>query len=116
MSAVPDVRTMPGVPRLLVLFHDPYHLNEGEARAWLRQEVDALLVHEELEAARLTRLGSATSQPHGGFDWLLELSVERNAGNPGAAIGELVADLRLLGMAPTVAVADDRNATDLKHR
>jgi hypothetical protein len=104
------------VPRLLVLFHDPYHLDEGEARAWLRREVDALLRHDELGEARLTRLGSATSQPRGGFDWLLEFSIDRAAANPGHLIGELVADLRLLGMRPTVAVADDRNATELKRR
>jgi hypothetical protein len=105
---------MPGVPRLLLLFHDPYHLEEGDARAWLRREVEAALRRDQLETARLTRLGSATSQPRGGFDWLLEFSVDRAATNPRAAIGELVADLRLLGMAPTVAVADDRNAVDLK--
>jgi hypothetical protein len=102
------------VSRLLVLFHDPYHLHARDAQAWLKQELTDILRRDQLQGARLTRLGAASSQARGGYDWLLELAVEPDApANPRGAIGELVADLRLLGMAPMVAVADDRNAIDL---
>jgi hypothetical protein len=99
---------------MLVLFHDPYHLNKGDALAWLQKELEAVLRLDELEAARLTRLGAAGAQPRGGFDWLLEFNIDRAAGHPRSAIRDLVADLRLLGMAPMVALADERDAIDLK--
>jgi hypothetical protein len=103
------------VSRLLVLFHDPYHLRARDAQAWLKQELTELLPPDQLQGARLTRLGTASSQSRGGFDWLLELAVEPEAAvKRRGPIGELVADLRLLGMAPMVAVADDRNAIDLR--
>jgi hypothetical protein len=103
-----------GVPRLLVLFHDPYHLDEGEARAWLIRELDTVLDRDHLDAARLTRLGTANAQPRGAFDWLLELAVDRDPASPGPAIRDLVADLRMLGMAPMVAFADERNAVEVR--
>ncbi len=101
--------------RLLVLFHDPYHLHARDAQAWLERELTDVLRRDQLQGARLSRLGSASSQTRGGFDWLLELAVEPEATvSRGGAIGELVADLRLLGMAPMVAVADDRNSIELR--
>jgi hypothetical protein len=102
------------VSRLLVLFHDPYHLHARDAQAWLKRELSDVLCRDQLQGARLTRLGTASSQTRGGYDWLLELAVDPEApANPRGALGELVADLRLLGMAPMVAMADDRNAIDL---
>ena len=103
------------MPRLLVLFHDPYHLRAPDAQAWLKQELTDVLRRDQLQGARLTRLGSDSPQSRGGFYWLLELNVDpETAGKRGGAIGELVADLRMLGMAPMVAVADDRNSIDLR--
>ena len=99
--------------RLLVLFHDPYHLRVAEAQAWLEQEVAGVVRRDQVDRATLTRLG-AFAQSRGGFDWLLELDVASAAGtSPRGALAELVADLRLLGMRPLVAVADDRDAIDL---
>jgi hypothetical protein len=103
------------VQRLLVLFHDPYHLDAEEARAWLRGEVLAVLSRDGAQRATLTRLGDRSSQTCGGFDWLLEFGVVPGR-SPHQAVRELVADLRLLGMSPLVAVADDRDAIDLAAR
>jgi hypothetical protein len=100
------------VRRLLVLFHDPYHLNAEEARAWVRQEVAGVLGSDGVRRATLTRVGEASSEASGGFGWLLEFDVAPGQ-NPHGAVRELIADLRLLGMSPLVAVADDRNAVDL---
>jgi hypothetical protein len=98
------------VPRLLLLFHDPYHLDADEARAWLRQEIAGVLSSDGVERATLTRLGE--EQTSGGFDWLLEFGVAPGQ-NTQRVVGDMVADLRLLGMSPLVAVADDRNALEL---
>ena len=100
--------------RLLVLFHDPHHLRTAEARAWLEREVADTLRRADIRRARLTRLGGAVPHSAGGFDWLLELRVAPELrSNPRSVVGELVADLRLLGMAPMVALADDRHSTEL---
>jgi hypothetical protein len=107
------------VPRLLVLCRQPYHLHRQEAQGWLRQEIEEVLRRDELPAARLTRLGSLSAGWESGFDWLLEFRVEAGgmstATEPSGAFCELVADLRLLGMAPAVVLADDRGAVEL-HR
>jgi hypothetical protein len=103
------------VRRLLVLFHDPYHLDPDEARAWLRREVSSALSQDGVQQATLTRLGDGSSQTCGGFGWLLEFDVAPGR-KPQGAVRELVADLRLLGMSPLVAIADDRHAIDLDAR
>jgi hypothetical protein len=99
------------VLRLLLLFHDPHHLDADEARAWLHQEIAGVLRSDGVERATLTRLGD--EQARGGFDWLLEFHVAPGQANRGA-VGDMVADLRLLGMSPLVALADDRNALELE--
>jgi hypothetical protein len=103
------------VQRLLVLVHDPYHLDADEARAWLREEVLAVLSRDGAQRATLTRLGEGPPRASGGFGWLLEFGVVPGR-SPHAAVRELIADLRLLGMSPLVAVADDRHAIDLAAR
>jgi hypothetical protein len=101
------------VQRLLVLFHDPYHLRVAEAQAWLEREVASVVRRDQVDRATLTRLGTFP-QSRGGFDWLLELGVApAPETSPRGAVAELVADLRLLGMRPLVAVADDRHSIDL---
>jgi hypothetical protein len=102
------------VRRILVLFHDPYHLRAAEAQAWIEAEVAAVMRRDQVRTAKLTRLGEGTSSASGGFDWLLEFGVAPSfTSRPTSAVGEVVADLRMLGMAPLVAVADDRNAVEV---
>jgi len=103
--------------RLLVLCRHPYHLPREEAEAWLRQELELVLQRDALRAARLTSLESACADWNRGWDWLIELQVGDGAPTAalarGGACGELLADLRLLGMSPVVALAPDRNAIEL---
>jgi hypothetical protein len=106
------------VPRLLVLCRDPYHLSRRDAQAWLSQELEAALRRDELRAARLTRLRPPSPEWSSSFDWLVELRLEAGSSSTamerGGALRDLVADLRLLGMAPTVALAHDADAVELR--
>jgi hypothetical protein len=96
------------MPRVVVLVQRPYHLSSGEARDWLRRELDALDV-EELERAELTPLTSVSLRWTGSWDWLVELhcSSADHARRllDGDAFSALLGDLRLLGMRPAVTVA-----------
>ena len=106
------------MPRLLVLCRRPYHLPREEAWDWVRQELERVLIADELESATVTRLADASEQSPREWDWLIEVRLE--SGRAGRAItarsacGELLADLRLLGMSPTVALADEREAVELR--
>jgi hypothetical protein len=106
------------VPRLLALFRDPYHLNRDDARAWVTRELETVLRGEELQSARLTRLGGASARATNTYDWLLELRVAPSGRSTtvesGGAFADLMGDLRLLGMAPTVVLADDRDVVELR--
>ena len=106
------------VPRLLVLCRDPYHLPRGDAQAWLRLKLEAVMRRDEIRAARLTRLRPASEEWSSSFNWLVELRLEAGSSSTAlrrsGALRDLVADLRLLGMAPTVALADDADALELR--
>ena len=99
------------VPRLLVLWSRPYHLAAGEAERWVRAEVRQLPAADGVMAVALRRLESASPRLGHQWDWLLELEVaapvaDRVESGPCA---DWLADLRLLGMRPTVLlVSDDR--------
>jgi hypothetical protein len=106
------------VPRLLVLCRHPYHLRRQGGQAWLRQELEAVLRRDELKRATLTRLRNPSWQSSSSCDWLVEFQLETGSISTamprGGALAELVADLRLLGMAPTVALADDADVVELR--
>ena len=106
------------MPRLLVSCRQPYHLRREDAQEWLTREFEAVLRRDDLQAARLTRLRDPSSQSSSTCEWLVEFRLETAASSRalvrGAAFGELVADLRLLGMAPIVVVADDCEAVELR--
>ena len=106
------------MPRLLVICRQPYHLRRQDAETWLAQEVETVLRRDKLQGARLTRLRNPTSETSSSCEWLIEFCVETGASSSalgrGGALRELVADLRLLGMQPTVVLADDREAIELR--
>jgi hypothetical protein len=106
------------VPRLLVLCRQPQHLPREEAEVWLRQELDSVLNRDRMDWTTLTRLASPPpAQWTRAFDWLIEFRFADRASTalgPAAACVELVADLRLLGMAPTVVLAEDQVAIRLQ--
>jgi hypothetical protein len=104
------------MPRLLVLCRHPYHLSREEAAAWLEQELERVLHADELEGATLTPLASPCAQGTREWDWLIEFEGGRpvHPVSGRSACGELLADLRLLGMAPAAALADGREAIELR--
>jgi hypothetical protein len=103
--------------RLLVLCRSPYHLPGEDAEAWLKDELEVVLRHDGVEDATLTRLTNPSAQWPRSFDWLIEFRLSGLASTAmgrGGACGELLADLRLLGMTPAVALADERVAIPLR--
>jgi len=101
-----------------VLCGDPYHLTLEDARAWLSEELEAVVRRDGLQGASLTRLASPPfSPPASSSGWLVGFHLD-SAATPAAmrrrsALGELIADLRLLGMEPTVIVPDDGSTVEL---
>jgi hypothetical protein len=95
------------VARLMVLWARPYHFTAQQAERWARDEVRALLEVDAIHSAELTRLESASARHGCDWDWLLELEISlpaRDTVDRGPC-GELLADLRLLGMRPAVLLA-----------
>jgi hypothetical protein len=106
------------VARLLVLCRHPYHLHRDDAQGWLRAELEAVVRRDGLEGATLTRLSNPSAEWVRDFDWLVELRLDEGlyaaALGRGGACAELLADLRLLGMEPAIALADAREASQLR--
>jgi hypothetical protein len=102
--------------RLLVLCRGPYHLRHEQGEAWLREQLESVLRRDGLGAASLTGLDDASPTEAREWDWLIEVSLAEPAARAalgrGGACSELLADMRLLGMAPTVALAADPKAID----
>jgi hypothetical protein len=93
--------------RLIVLLQRPDHLSRAESVEWLHTEVEQLADISGVERIDVSSLGSASLHFGREWDWLLELHLEPDV-TPEAATGDsrctyLLADLRLLGMRPTVA-------------
>jgi hypothetical protein len=106
------------MPRVLVLCRNPPHLRPDETKAWLEEEVETLLYGDPFTSVVLTRLEEASPQWAREFDWLIELGFEGDATwrqlGLGGGCGALVADLRLLGMGPVMALANEREAVELR--
>ena len=104
--------------RLLLLCRRPRHLNREEAEVWLRQQLETVLERDELRLAKLTDLENDCSEWTRNWDWLIEFEVGNGALlvtlGSGSACAELLADLRLLGMSPEVALALDRTAIEVR--
>ena len=104
--------------RLLVLCGHPYHLHREEAQAWLTRELEAVVRDDGLDGATLTRLGNPSAEWTRDFIWLVEFRLGQGlyakALGRGGACGELLADMRLLGMDPLIALADAREGIDLQ--
>ena len=104
--------------RLLVLCRHPYHLRWRDADGWLRRELEAVLRRDGLDGATLTKLESASSHSARSFDWLIEFRLDRELASTamgrGGACEALVADMRLLGLTPEVALADERETVELR--
>jgi hypothetical protein len=102
---------MRSVARLVILWTRPYHLAAEEAETWAQQEVGRLLAVDAVGHAQLTRLRSVSLRHPRDWDWMLEIHLTPGAAADdcvnAAAFAEWLSDLRLLGMHPSVLLADD---------
>jgi hypothetical protein len=106
----PGTRDDDEVPRAVVLWTRPQHLSPSAADGWVRQELGRLRAVTGLQEVQLSRLDPAAAGEASAWDWMLELHPKPGAGTAlcleSAAWREWARDLRLLGMRPTVVVAD----------
>jgi hypothetical protein len=102
---------MGGVARLVILWTRPYHLNAEEAEEWARQETGRLMAVDAVRHADVTRVRSASLHHSCDWDWMLEIHLSPGATAEAcldaAAFAEWLSDLRLLGMRPSVLLAED---------
>jgi len=111
---------MLAVIKLLVLCCRPMHLSSPAAEEWLRKEVGEILADGAVTAIEITTLLSASMRWGRQWDYLIaiDLRAGSDAGtviNAPACAGVL-GDFRLLGMRPSVAVADDEGTVVLAER
>ena len=98
------------VARLLIFWTHPQHLSVAEADAWARAELRKVTGLAVVERAELIRLRTASEQLGCPHDWMLELHLADGVAPADCAnarvCAEWLADLRLLGMRPTVVAVD----------
>jgi hypothetical protein len=95
--------------RVILLIERPPHMGSEETAAWLRQELTELARDRGVRRISVSRL-EGMSTGRGSADWLVELdcadreSAEHAASSP--SFTALYGDLRLIGMRPSVALAN----------
>ena len=106
--------------KVLVLCGRPMHRSPRAAEEWLREEVGKLLTDGAVTQIEVTTLGSASLR--WGRQWDYLIAIDLRAGSDagilvdGAACAALLGDFRLLGMRPSVVVADDERSVVLAER
>ncbi len=101
---------MERMARVVMLWTRPYHLSGEEAAEWARKEASRLLTVDGVAGAELTRLQSVSDRLPRAWDWMLEVHLAAGA-DPAQYIAappcaEWLADLRALGLRPSVLLAD----------
>jgi hypothetical protein len=103
--------------RVLLLCCRPPQLSADEAERWLRSQMKELVETRRVACISLTSLESATLAWRRHWDYLIEIEpralFEPQALLEAPACVALLADLRLLGLQPTVAVARDERTVAL---
>jgi hypothetical protein len=98
------------VARLLLFVGRPNALSETEAVRWMREQVAPLAGIEPVSRVEVTRLQAPALRGGRDWQWLIEMYCARGEDAAQAARDEvcrdLVADLRLLGMQPSLVLAD----------
>jgi hypothetical protein len=93
----------------------PYHLSQGEADRWMRTQAEALARTTAVKGVQVSRLRNPAASG-GDWDWLIEMHCDGVAEAQRAAREDacrnLVADLRLLGMRPSLTLADGTRPLD----
>ena len=99
------------MPRLLLLWKRPHHLSAVEADTWVREQITQLALPDSVERIELTPLSPAAGGYPSPGDWLCELHLREDADASACladrACAEWLRDLRLLGMAPLIAIATE---------
>ena len=103
--------------RLLLFVRRPNALSEKEADRWIRAQVAPLARMESVRRVEMTRLQAPALRGGRDWEWLIEMYCERGEDAARAARDEacrdLVADLRLLGMNPSLVLADGTDLVDV---
>ena len=96
--------------RLMILVEHPRHVASEEVEAWLRPELRAF-EGDGVDEVTLRRLTSPADRYAQSWSWLIELDC-RDEESASRAVREgsglaLIADLRMLGLHPSVALVED---------
>ena len=94
----------------MIFVQHPRHLSSDEAEAWLEKQLDAFTA-EGVGEVRLRRMSDASLDAPDRSAWIFEMDcsdadVARGVVRGGAG-RELLRDLRLLGMRPSVELVDE---------
>ena len=96
--------------RLLLFVGRPNALSEREAARWMREQVAPLARMEPVTRVEVTRLQAPALRGGRDWQWLIEMHCDDGEDAARAARDEVcrdfVSDLRLLGMRPSLVVAD----------
>jgi hypothetical protein len=102
--------------RLLLFVGRPNALSDSEAVRWMREQAAPLTRMEAVNRVEVTRLQTPALRGGRDWQWLIEMYCERGEDAARAARDEvcrdLVADLRLLGMHPSMVLADGTDPLD----
>jgi hypothetical protein len=96
--------------RLLLFVQRPSVLSDRDATRWMLEQAAPLARIEAVGRVEITRLQAPALRGGRDWQWLIEMHCERaedaaRAARDGAC-RDLVADLRLLGMQPSLILAD----------
>ena len=99
------------MPAAVILCRLPAHLSPAEATAWLARELGVLSRSAPAGGLELIRLRSHSLRFPNPWAWAIRLGASEGA-EPGAVLeaaagAELLGDLQLLGMEPTILVPVD---------
>jgi hypothetical protein len=95
----------------MLFFRRPSFLGEAQAVRWMREQAAPLAGLAAVDRVDVTRLQAPALRGGTDWQWLIEMHCRRGEQAELAArddaCRDLIADLRLLGLHPTLVVADD---------
>jgi hypothetical protein len=96
---------------MLIMCRRPLHLPRADAERWIQAEASRLLEDPAVARVRFTPLQSAALAWPRVSDWMLDVEIDPKH-SPHDAVRrnscrELLGDLRMLGMQPSVVVVGD---------
>jgi hypothetical protein len=79
-------------------------------RTWLEQQAAALSDLPEIERTTVVRLTGPGHEDGREYGWLLDCELADGASPPSDALGELMTDMRMVGFAPVIFMAQPQPA------